>query len=254
MLAALQSARLLTQTKHCEHEWGSETDGRLQLIRYLREIPADFRSIAQDRDKKSRVLAHLKRFYMRLPKDHEVEIVLERILNLAQYVDGGRESVEDKSAQNAYKREHWEGSPRCSICGLLFRSLDAVYLDHILPLAMGGADTKPNWQLTCKLCNDQKKQYWGAGDMSRTVGIESFQGQFFSLEVQGVMDQLRRERNTCRYWVLERDCRKCFCCGHTSAETKLCVAPRGNNSVLTVDNLMVYCCDCAKDKKVTYCE
>jgi|SRR5665213_1936218 len=256
MLTALRSARLITATKVRDTDWKNENEHRSEFMRFLREIPQDFRVIARHRQKREMVKTHLESFYMRLPQEHEVETVLERITNLASLMEGGRAAVEDKTAQSQYKCQHWQTCKRCEICGHEFIDLRDVTLDHVVPLSLGGSEKDSNWQLTCTLCNTQKQEYWGVSDLSRLASIRgcSSQGNFFNLTEVAVIEQLKSKSNPTRYWVLERENRTCAWCGFSARDTQLYVAPRESGFLLTIDNLTTYCFDCTKKHKVQGCK
>jgi 5-methylcytosine-specific restriction endonuclease McrA len=254
MLAALRTARLITSTKVRENDWQSEVEHRYEFARFLAEIPQDFRQIAQVREKRNLVRTHLKTFYKFLPKEHEVDTVLERITNLAFFIEKGRDAVENKAAQHQFKREQWEVRKRCELCGFEFKSIQDSTVDHVVPLSLGGSERSVNWQLTCALCNIQKQEYWGISDLSRLVSLRGCQGNFFGLSERNVIEQLRAKSNPTRYWVLERDDRKCSSCGASAKDEKLHVARRENDFLLTIDNLTVYCTDCVRKRKLHHSE
>jgi 5-methylcytosine-specific restriction endonuclease McrA len=256
MLTSLRSAKLITSTRIRDNDWQNEAEHRSEFARFLREIPQDFRIIARHKDKRELVKGHLKTFYMRLPQEHEVNTVLERITNLASLMEVGRNSFENKAGQYKFKSEHWEDSRRCEICGREFSSFNDVTLDHIVPLSLGGSEREDNWQLTCTLCNSQKQEYWGISDLSRLVSLKSCQGDlanFFKLSATTVIDQLMLKGNPTRYWIFERDFRKCSCCKATAKETKLCIVPRENGFLPVIDALVTSCLDCATKNKLPHC-
>ncbi len=45
---------------------------------------------------------------------------------------------------------------KCTLCELYFNDKDLLELDHIIPTAQGGKDTKDNWQLLHRHCHDTK--------------------------------------------------------------------------------------------------
>src|SRR6266404_8657165 len=99
MLTALRDAKLITSTKVRENDWQNEGNHRGEFARFLAEIPQDFKTIARLREKRDLVRTHLKAFYKFSPKDHEVDTVLERITNLAFYIEKGKDAVENIAAQ-----------------------------------------------------------------------------------------------------------------------------------------------------------
>jgi 5-methylcytosine-specific restriction endonuclease McrA len=254
MLNILSQMSLITSTAVRDINWETEVAHRGAFVRFLREIPEDFRSIALHRDKRQLVRTHLKGFYMRLPRDQEVDIVLERITNLAFLMERGREAMENKSGQHKFKSEQWQIRKRCEICGHEFTNLQEVTLDHIVPLALGAPEREANWQLACGLCNVQKQEYWGVSDLSRLSSLRGCEGNFFVLELNKAISQLRLKKNPTRYWVLERDNRKCAQCESSSKEAKLCVARREVGFLPTVDNLTAYCTVCADSLRIDYCK
>lgn len=256
MLTPLRTAKLITTTKVRDDEWSVETEHRVAFMRFLREIPESFQFVASHPKKREIVKSHLKTFYMGMPLEREVDIVLERITNLASIIKLGRDAVENKSGQHKFKSEQWQKRGRCELCGYKFSSLQDVTLDHIVPLSLGGSEKPDNWQLTCSLCNNQKREYWGVSDLSRSVSFRSCQGDgtFFDLPSSKILDHLRLKSNPTRYWVIERDNRKCSLCDASATETQLFIAPLNKGFLLTIDNLATYCFDCLKLKKLQYCK
>src|ERR1019366_4777297 len=167
----------------------------------------------------------------------------------------GREGCEDKTRRTAFKNGNWKAVERCAICGHKFADVQDVSLDHIVPLAFGGAEREDNWQLTCKLCNQQKASYWGAADISRSHCLATENG-FFRLAPQQIIDQLRQPSNPTRYWVLERDKRQCSVdgCATRADQEKLYVGITASGFLLTVDNLSTYCLDCVRNPKRPHCQ
>ena len=256
MLLPLQTARLITTTKVTDGDLKVETEHRVAFVRFLREIPEGFQNIANNPKKRELVKSHLKKFYMAMPQEKEVDIVLERITNLSSIMNLGREAVENKSGQHIFKSERWQKRERCELCGYKFTALQEVTLDHIIPLSLGGSEKADNWQLTCSLCNNQKKEYWGVSDLSRSVAFRCCQGNgnFFDLPHSKVLDCLKLKGNPTRYWVIERDKRMCVECDATATENQLFIAPKDVGFLLTIDNLATYCFDCVKQKKLPYCD
>jgi 5-methylcytosine-specific restriction endonuclease McrA len=252
MLTLLRSTNLITSTEATMPDWEFELEYRQAFARFLAEIPSNFQMIATHRDKRDLVRKHLLTLYKFKPKAHEVETVLERVTNLALFVQQGREKIEDKASQSTFKSENWDNPGRCEICGVKFLSRNEVTIEHVIPLSLGGPDKKSNWQLACSLCNVQKDDFWGISDMSRLGSIRKVQGNFFGLPVQALMQQLRSKANPTRYWILERDGRQCTDCGASAKSEKLYVGPRNSNCLLTIENLTTYCADCRKKKKITY--
>jgi 5-methylcytosine-specific restriction endonuclease McrA len=256
MITALRNTKLITSTKVRDGDWKTELEHRSEFARFLREIPDGFQNIARHPQKREIVRNHLKTFYMALPREREVDTVLERITNIASLAALGRDAIEKKALQHNFKREQWQTRKRCALCGYEFLSFPEVTLDHIIPLSLGGSEKADNWQLTCALCNIQKQEYWGVADLSRSQSLRGSQGNanFFALADAQVLDNLKLKNNPTRYWVLERDSRKCSCCGLPAAESQLYVGPRENGFLLVIDNLASYCQDCSKRNKVTCCK
>jgi 5-methylcytosine-specific restriction endonuclease McrA len=254
MLTLLRNEKLITSTKVREVDWQNEVTHRGEFARFLAEIPQDFKTIARLREKKDLVRNHLKTFYKFSPKDEEVDTVLERITNLAFYIEKGKEAVENKASQHQFKRDQWQVHQRCALCGFGFTSIQDATLDHIVPLSLGGAERSANWQLTCALCNIQKQEYWGISDLSRLASLRGCQGNFFRLTEQDIIGQLRAKANPTRYWVLERDNRMCSTCEVSAKVEKLHIARREKDFLLTIDNLTIYCFDCVKKTKLHYSE
>lgn len=50
----------------------------------------------------------------------------------------------------------WAARPYCAACGALTRYPDGFELDHVVPLAAGGADTDDNCQILCIACHASK--------------------------------------------------------------------------------------------------
>jgi 5-methylcytosine-specific restriction endonuclease McrA len=252
MLKELRKSNLITNPQISEFDLGEERAHRAEFIRYLREIPPGFLSIAMDPKKQDIVRTHLRKVYMRKPDKSEVAIVLDRVLNLADFIKVGREAVENKTGQHSFKKEHWGHVKRCVFCGHEFKTFEEVSLDHIIPLSLGGPEKPENWQLTCKLCNVQKDGYWGCADLSRIETFRKVQGQFFNLSEAQALAELGMPKNPTRYWVLERDLCKCSDCHLSSADEKMTIARRDPELGMTIDNLAIFCVICAKKKKLQY--
>jgi len=54
------------------------------------------------------------------------------------------------------KHDLWKLSKLCNICGKDLPSLKLATLDHVIPMAKGGADEAPNLKLTHLKCNNKK--------------------------------------------------------------------------------------------------
>lgn len=252
MLTELRESKLITSTEIRDFDVGQELAHRTEFIRYLREIPPTFLSLAQDPKKSEIVRDHLKNLYKKKPEKWEVDTVLDRVLNLAQYTKGGRDVVEDKAAQYDFKRQHWEHVKRCGLCGHEFQTINDVSLDHIIPLSFGGPERSENWQLTCKLCNVQKDGYWGCSDISRVETFRKVQGRYFNLTGDQILTELMAPKNPTRYWILERDLCKCSECHLTSEDEKLVIGNREKEFLITIESLATYCVVCVKKKKIPH--
>lgn len=55
----------------------------------------------------------------------------------------------------------------CADCGDNIEGSD-FDIDHVIPLAIGGADGRPNYQALCEPCHDAKTRGFG-GDISRAA-------------------------------------------------------------------------------------
>lgn len=67
-----------------------------------------------------------------------------------------------------------KGDGRCQLCGRKIKFEDMT-LDHIIPLAMNGADTLENLQCTCQFCNRQKGAYLPDDYLGRIEEIFMYQ-------------------------------------------------------------------------------
>jgi hypothetical protein len=236
--------------------WNTEVEQKVEFLRFLKEIPANFLELATSGEKHELVKKHMLTFYMGTPKDYEVETVIERITNLAQYVKLGRDNVENKTGQGKFKSDNWKTVKRCEICGAEFANYDEVSLDHIIPLSLGGAERKDNWQLTCKLCNQQKMQFWGIADISRVESSRYSQGKFLGLKSNQLITQLATNSNPTRYWIFERDSRRCSIdgCLATAKTEKLYISYKKSNHLPTIDNLASFCIDCLPERSGPRCK
>lgn len=248
LIPLLRARGFLAQTRFNYPELTCESDHRRELIRYLQEIPQDFIRIADDPRKRELVKEHLQGFYRGTATTNDVNVVLERVTSLARVVRVGRDNCQDRAGQAAFKHANWSKPGRCVICGHQFSDPADVSLDHIIPLALGGPEREANWQLTCRVCNQQKKSAWGVADTSRTQCLAVEEG-FFGKSHEQILSKMRAPSNPMRYWVFERDERKCADCGVEAAMEKLYVAVVNSHWVLTVDHLITNCADCAKKEK-----
>ena len=48
---------------------------------------------------------------------------------------------------------------KCNLCGLTFREVDVLEVDHIIPKSQGGKDEYKNLQLLHRHCHDEKSRY-----------------------------------------------------------------------------------------------
>ena len=256
MISELQKKKILTDSKISNFEICTESIQRSHLSRYLREIPRDFKEIAIAPDKKKRIKDHLWSFYDSEPKDWEVEAVLKRIITLKQVTEYGRDLAMNKTAQSHFKKENWEKVKRCKICGVVFLDFNAVTLDHIIPVWIGGLEEHDNWQLTCKLCNTQKDDHWGSGDISRVGSMKRVDGGFFKSSAEDILKTLRSKKNPSRYWILQRDESKCQIdnCNSSSLDETMVICCIGDENLPTIDQLKSVCITCAKNKKYKHSE
>ena len=51
------------------------------------------------------------------------------------------------------KRDSVDGVPICQICKQAITDRNKIHVDHIIPLAQGGENTRDNVRVTCKSCN-----------------------------------------------------------------------------------------------------
>lgn len=255
MITLLKTKKLLAVSEASSPNCNLENEHRETFLRYLREIPSDFLAIAEDAQKREIIKKHLKKFYRGDPKDDEIDLIVERVTNLAQIVKLGRKSIENKTAQANFKAAKFKELKSCSFCGHKFIDISDISLDHIIPLSLGGGERPENWQLTCRLCNQQKREYWGISDISRITSIRAFEHNFFQLSADEVFTQLVKPGNSTRYWIFEREGRRCSGCSATADNEKLYLGIIDDGHILTLDNLTVYCDDCRRKKsKKHYCK
>jgi hypothetical protein len=87
---------------------------------------------------------------------HQAEVAwARRILSEEEEPGGplGRESIPKNVRHDVWRRD--EG--KCRECG----SSERLEFDHVIPLAMGGANTERNLQLLCEACNRRKGKSLG---------------------------------------------------------------------------------------------
>ena len=65
------------------------------------------------------------------------------------------ESITEKMARKAHRRQAVALSPSCIYCGKPMR-IGSMTLDHIRPRSRGGSDSKYNLALCCHTCNQAK--------------------------------------------------------------------------------------------------
>lgn len=252
MITLLRTKKFLAITEASAPKCDLENEHRETFLRYLREIPSDFVAIAESSQKREIIKKHLRKFYRRDPQDADLDPIVERVTNLAQIIKLGRKNIENKTAQANFKVEKFKEQKSCTFCGHRFVDLADISLDHIIPLCLGGGERPENWQLTCKLCNQQKKEYWGISDISRVTSFSAFENNFFKLNADEVFNQLVRPGNPTRYWIFERDERKCSGCIAKADDEKLYLGIIDDDHLLTLDNLTVYCDDCRRKKSKNY--
>lgn len=137
-----------------------------------------------------------------------------------------------------------EYNGRCPICGELL-TVDSVTLDHIVPLAEGGANHPLNIQPLCALCNSGKSDYY-------EETIEAAARPWFEarrLLVEGKVSITSKKR----FCVLARDRSTCQHCGNTASGSNLLVRCRvspedGGQPVY--DNLITLCSACCNKENV----
>lgn len=79
-----------------------------------------------------------------------------------------------KYSERERKMIYAKADGRCELCGQEI-SYKKMTLDHIVPLAMGGADELENLQCTCRTCNEFKGHILPADFMERIKEIYVFQ-------------------------------------------------------------------------------
>lgn len=214
-------------------------------LQYFKEIPSNFISLQYARNKKELIKNHLEIIHDDI-SDEKIEIVLNRVLNLIRYVTSNdRSEYENFTQQHNFKEKNWKKIERCQLCGSKFQRLSDVSLEHVLPISLGGNDNDSNWQLLCKLCNNQKSNYWGLSDIKL---VDSFISKNIlkSESIKDIKDHL--PKNT-KYFILEKDKRKCTLCAHNATDTKLEV--RINfTTVITIDSFHTVCEHCVKKEKI----
>ena len=76
------------------------------------------------------------------------------------------------SAQRGYDRQwrkrrksYLARHPLCVLCDACGYVEQATQVDHVVPLARGGADTDDNLQALCAMCHSRKtaREVWGCG-------------------------------------------------------------------------------------------
>ena len=65
-----------------------------------------------------------------------------------------------KADRREIKRELWQKSKLCGICGKQLPSREASTIDHIMPISLGGTDEISNLQLAHSKCNNVKGNTW----------------------------------------------------------------------------------------------
>lgn len=70
------------------------------------------------------------------------------------------------------RAEILEAEPLCRPCRKAGRTTAATIVDHIMPLAWGGLDTKGNKQPICEPCHDEKSAAERAIDASQRRRFE----------------------------------------------------------------------------------
>jgi HNH endonuclease len=67
---------------------------------------------------------------------------------------------ENRTAEQRLIRRQWKVArlaidPTCGFCGRPV-TLESATVDHLRPLAEGGADDESNWEIACQRCNSDK--------------------------------------------------------------------------------------------------
>lgn len=215
---------------------------------FLSEIPADFMAFATSRTKADRVRQHLAKVYRRAPKQEEVDIVTRRLANLAQAATNPRDNIEVRLMQAQYKNDNWATIARCQVCGFRFGNAGDATVDHVLPLSLGGSVHEENWQLLCRLCNDQKAHHFGCCDLARVSIISN--ATFFNQLVPAQLQILLLPHQPLRYELFERADRRCNSgkCRRRADESKLYLCVLNHDCMISADNLAVSCEKCAASK------
>lgn len=223
-----------------------EIDSKKAFIAFLNEIPANYLGFITTREKRKRVAEHLKILYKAKPTDSEIDVVLRRLVNLAIAATHTREEIEDRARRGQFRVENWKRVGRCEVCGFQFLDAGSATVDHILPLSLGGDDAEINWQLLCRLCNDQKSHHFGCGDLRRIDILTNV--HYFNLSAKEQLSTLSAPHLPLRYQLFERSERKCIC-GTRSSLTKLYLSASDTTCILNADNLQVLCERCISKKK-----
>lgn len=177
---------------------------------------------------------------LRRPNSHVKE---RRQIEYVRFITGGDVSQEDlerllpvrrevlgaKRATIQHALERRDGL-RCRCCGAALDRGRMVHVDHVLPVAMGGASDLSNYQLLCSECNQ------GKGDLaSWAMANAVFPGRM------RLKPTLRM-----RYAALAYHGRRCTWpdCGAHAGNAELVVrlrVPFERGGSATLDNLAVYC-------------
>jgi 5-methylcytosine-specific restriction endonuclease McrA len=245
MIQTLRARKMLTPKLLPDVMLSRELIEKRVFYSFLSEIPADFMTFATSRTKAERVRQHLTKVYQRAPRQEEVDIVTRRLANLAQAATNPRDGIEVRLLLTQYKNDNWATIARCQVCGFRFGSGGDATVDHILPLSLGGSVHEENWQLLCRLCNDQKAHHFGCCDLARVSIISN--ATFFNQSVAAQLQMLLLPHHPLRYELFERAERRCNNgkCKRKADEIKLNLCVLNRDCMISADNLAVSCEKCA---------
>lgn len=87
----------------------------------------------------------------------EYRLYKDEIFNACSEVSNAPEGIPLPKRAGTIRQLMWKSLPHtCSRCGKRIESIRDMHVDHIIPLAKGGADTVDNMQLLHKACNLSK--------------------------------------------------------------------------------------------------
>jgi 5-methylcytosine-specific restriction endonuclease McrA len=248
MIETLRREKYLTERLLPNMVTDRELYDKRAFYTFLSEIPADFMTFVTSRTKSDRVRKHLAEIYGRRPNVSEVDIVTRRLVNLASVATHSRAELENRPLQSQYKNDNWRRLVRCQVCGLTFSGSGSATVDHVLPLTLGGEDRESNWQLLCRLCNDQKGHHFGCCDIARSSLMRS--PDFFNQSITEQLQMLSAPKVALRYEVFELAGRRCLDCKRPSTAVKLLIFICSDHRMVRVDNLQVTCEKCVNKKNI----